>query len=263
MHLWFLLRKSWPGWSLCCHGRDEGDRCSQRLKLISFIESRIWVLADKKGADTRSLFYSTCRFTIHSAMAQWYFFSCCHSFRTENCMLYCIPLEYFWARFTEMVGSFAGALLAHLEPVTKCALWGAASEHVIFAFLGICFVSVILYPDSVSWDPSAVLQGQFKIWLGLSAVFATVILAVFSTSSENSRVCLVVTSKLFQDWVWLFFFPNKASSYSILCHNRTWNMSFLALPLHSVANQTSPDYWHFKGNPGSVPLFFTEVQEAD
>lgn len=131
-------------------------------------------------------------------------------------------------------------------------------KHMIFAFLGICFASVILYPDSVSWDPSAVLQGQFKIWFGLSAVFATVILTAFSTSSEKCRVCLVVTSKLFRDWVWLQFFCSKASSYSMLSHNMAWSMSFLALPLYSVANWTSPEEWHFKGNPWSVPLPFSQ-----
>lgn len=121
-----------------------------------------------------------------------------------------------------------------------------------FAFLGICFASVILYPDSVSWDPSADLQGQFKIWLGLSAVFATVTLTAFAMSSKNCRVCLVVTSKLFRDWVWLQFFCNK-SSCSILSCNRAWNMSFLKLPL-SVANWASLEYWHLGVNPGSVSL---------
>lgn len=137
-------------------------------------------------------------------------------------------------------------------------------KHIIFAFLGICFASVILYPDLVSWDPSADLQGQFKIWLGLSAVFATVTLTAFATSSESCRVCLVVTSKLFRDWVWLQFFCNKMSSYSMLSCNMAWNMSFLELPLYSVANWTSPEYWQLGVNPGvSVTFIFTQVQEGD
>lgn len=69
-------------------------------------------------------------------------------------------------------------------------------------------------------------------------------------------VCLIVTSKLFRDWVWLQVFCNKARFYSMPSHNMAWKMSFLAIPLYSVSSWTGPEYWHLKGNPGSVPLSF-------
>lgn len=126
-------------------------------------------------------------------------------------------------------------------------------KHIIFVFLGICFASVILCPDSVSWDPSAVLQGQFKFWLGFSAIFATVTLKTFSTSFENCSVC----------WQWppnylgivcdFSFFCNKASSYSMLSHTMPGNIHCIP-----VTTWRSPEYWHCKGYPGSVALSFSQ-----
>lgn len=129
---WLILELSWAWWrGLLLPG-------PLVLKLISFsTKLKIWVLADRKGEETRSLFYSPYGFTIH---LQWHNGASFSAFILFPGIVCCRDNNWVFLKTVHWdFRTFTGALLAHLEPIETWASWGAVSQTFYFCISGHLF----------------------------------------------------------------------------------------------------------------------------